>query len=165
MRITMIAEYGVICAIHLARRAGTAVSVRALADAEQLPADSAEQVLMRLRRAGVVRSTRGAHGGYELARPPALISIRDVVAASEESAFELNCTSHPVDHDRCSPDHGCSIRPVWMLLQQKIDQVLASVSLADLLAQETQVQTLIGLTRRARNPDAPRGPELATVVK
>jgi Rrf2 family transcriptional regulator, iron-sulfur cluster assembly transcription factor len=149
MRITIVAEYGVICAVYLARNSGAAVSARALADAEQLSPDSAEQVLIRLRRAGVVRSTRGAHGGYELARPAALISIRDIVVAPEGSPFEVNCTSHQVDTDRCSPDHACSIRPVWLLLQQKIDQVLASVSLADLLAQETQVETLIGLSRAA----------------
>lgn len=154
MRITVVAEYGVICAVHLARNAGAAVSVRALSDAEQLSPDSAEQVLMRLRRAGVVRSTRGVRGGYELARPAALISIRDIVVASEESPFELNCTSHPVDTQRCSPDHACSIRPVWLLLQRKIDDVLASVSLADLLAQESQVGTLIGLSRRSRTLEA-----------
>ncbi len=150
MRIPLVAEYGVICAIHLARNGGAAVSVRALADAEQLSPDTAEQVLMRLRRAGVVRSTRGARGGYELARPPVLISIHDIVVASEESAFELNCTQHPVDSRRCSPDHACSIRPVWLLLQQKIDHVLASVSLADLLAEEPRVQGLVGLSRRSR---------------
>ena len=148
MRIPVGAEYGVICAMHLARNAGTAVSVRAVADAEQISADTAEQVLMRLRRAGVVRSKRGAHGGYELGRPPALISIRDIVLASQESTFELNCTDHPVDSLRCSPHHACSIRPVWLMLQQRIDHVLASVSLADLLAEEPRVQTLVGLSGR-----------------
>jgi Rrf2 family transcriptional regulator, iron-sulfur cluster assembly transcription factor len=149
MRVTLVAEYGVICAMHLARNAGAAVSVRSLADAQQLPADSAEQVLMRLRRGGVARSTRGAQGGYELARAPALISVRDVVVACEDSAFELNCTHHQVDTVRCSPDHACSIRPVWLLLQQRIDQVLGGVTLADLLAEEPRVQTLIGLSRRS----------------
>ncbi len=157
VRIPLAAEYGVICAMHLARNAGAAIPVRVLADAEQLSPDSAEQVLLRLRRGGVVRSTRGAHGGYELARPAALISIRDVVIASEESPFELNCTEHPVDSRRCSPDHACSIRPVWLMLQQKIDHVLAGVSLADLLAEEPRVQTLIGLSRRSRADAAPIG--------
>ena len=48
--------------------------------------------------------------------------------------FDLHCVSHPVGEERCSSSHNCSIRPVWMLLQRKIDDVLEGVRLADLLA-------------------------------
>ena len=71
MRITTWAEYGVICALHLARRSGEGpVTGREIADAERLPADYVEQILLRLRRAGIVPASRGAHGGYALARTP-----------------------------------------------------------------------------------------------
>ena len=70
MRITTLAEYGVICALHLARRASEGpITGREIADVERLPADYVEQILLRLRRADLVRSTRGARGGYALARP------------------------------------------------------------------------------------------------
>ena len=62
--------------------------------------------------------------------------MRDVIAASEHSTFELHCTSHPVEEERCASSHNCSIRPVWMLLQRRIDDVLESVRLSDLLMQE-----------------------------
>ena len=146
VRITTWAEYGIICALHLAKRGGNGpVTGREIAAVERLPADYVEQILLRLRRADIIRSTRGAHGGYSLARPPAQVSVRDVIAASELSTFDLHCVSHPVGEERCSDAGNCSIRPVWVLLQQRIDEVLESVNLADLLADEPEVRQRVGL--------------------
>jgi len=147
VRITTLAEYGVICALHLARRVTDGpITGREIAETEQLPADYVEQILLRLRRAGIIRSTRGAHGGYALAKDAAEISIRDVIAASETTTFDLHCVSHPVGEERCSSAHNCSIRPVWMLLQRKIDDVLDGVRLADLLSEESEVRIRVGLS-------------------
>jgi Rrf2 family protein len=146
VRITTWAEYGIICALHLAKRSADGpVTGREIAAVERLPADYVEQILLRLRRAGIIRSTRGAHGGYTLARPPADVSVRDVIAASELSTFDLHCVSHPVGAERCSDSGNCSIRPVWVLLQQKIDEVLESVNLEDLLVDEPAVRQRVGL--------------------
>jgi Rrf2 family protein len=146
VRITTLAEYGVICALHLARRASQGpVTGRDIAARERLPVDYVEQILLRLRRAGLVRSTRGARGGYALARAAEAISVRDVIAASELTTFDLHCVSHPVEEERCSASHACSIRPVWVLLQQRIDDVLASVRLSDLLLEESEVRARVGL--------------------
>ena len=146
MRITTLAEYGVICALHLARRVAEGpVTGRDIAESERLPGDYVEQILLRLRRAGIVASTRGARGGYALARPADQISIRDVIEASEMTTFDLHCVSHPVEEERCSSAHNCSIRPVWILLQRRIDDVLDSVHLSDLLAEESEVRTRVGL--------------------
>jgi Rrf2 family transcriptional regulator, iron-sulfur cluster assembly transcription factor len=150
VRITTLAEYGVICALHLARRASQEpVTGREIAARERLPVDYVEQILLRLRRAGLVQSTRGARGGYALARPPEDISVRDVIAASELTTFDLHCVSHPVEEERCSASHACSIRPVWVLLQQRIDDVLASVRLSDLLHEESEVRARVGLAPAA----------------
>ena len=146
MRITTWAEYGLICALHLARRSDDGpVTGRDIAAREALPADYVEQILLRLRRADIVKSTRGARGGYSLARPAELISVRDVIAASELATFELHCTTHPVNEDRCSASHNCSIRPVWQMLQRKIDDVLESVHLSDLMQDEAIVRGRVGL--------------------
>jgi DNA-binding IscR family transcriptional regulator len=102
-----------------------------------------------------VRSTRGAHGGYALARSSAEISIRDVIAASEMMTFDLHCVSHPVEEERCSASHNCSIRPVWMLLQRKIDDVLEGVRLSDLLHEEAEVRERVGLAAVAPTVVAP----------
>lgn len=146
MRITTLAEYGVICALHLARRADEGpVTGRDIAERERLPADYVEQILLRLRRADIVRSTRGARGGYALARAAESISIRDVIEASEETTFDLHCVTHPVGEQRCSSAQTCSIRPVWLLLQRKIDDVLDGVRLSDLLLEESAVRERVGL--------------------
>lgn len=160
MRITTLAEYGVICALHLAKRVSEGpITGREVAARERLPVDYVEQILLRLRRAGIVRSTRGARGGYELAHTPETISIRAVIAASESTTFDLHCVSHPVEEERCSASHMCSIRPVWQLLQQKIDDVLEGIRLSDLLHEESEVRTLVGLPDReiAEAADLPRG--------
>ncbi|MBL8959349.1 MAG: Rrf2 family transcriptional regulator, partial [Gemmatimonadetes bacterium] len=81
MRITTWAEYGVICALHLAKRLEDGpVTGRDLAAREALSADYVEQILIRLRRAGLLVSTRGAKGGYSLARSPDAITVREIIA-------------------------------------------------------------------------------------
>jgi Rrf2 family protein len=146
VRITTWAEYGLICALHLARRAGEGpITGREIAGRERLPADYVEQILLRLRRAGLVNSTRGARGGYSLAKTPQEISVREVIAASELGTFDLHCVSHPVGEERCAESQSCSIRPVWVMLQRKIDDVLDSVHLGDLLVDERTVRQRVGL--------------------
>ncbi|MGH7650070.1 MAG: hypothetical protein ACREND_18340, partial [Gemmatimonadaceae bacterium] len=56
-----------------------------------------------------------------------------------------HCVSHPVDDERCSASNACSIRPVWVLLQQKIDAVLDGVHLSDLMHEEPAVRERVGL--------------------
>jgi len=139
MRVTTWTEYSLLIALHLAKRgrAGSGpVAARELAEFERLPADYVEQILLRLRRAGLVESVRGARGGYNLAREPETITVRDVMTASEHQTFEVNCTTHPVDADRCHPASACSIRPVWHALQRRVDELLSGITLADLLKEQ-----------------------------
>lgn len=139
MRVTTWTEYSLLIALHLAKRGRSGsepVAARELAEFERLPADYVEQILLRLRRAGLVESVRGARGGYYLAREPETITVRDVMSASEHQTFEINCTSHPVDADRCHPASACSIRPVWHALQRRVDELLSGITLADLLKEQ-----------------------------
>jgi Rrf2 family protein len=148
MRVTTWTEYSLIIALHLARRGRgepDPIAARELAEIERLPADYVEQILLRLRRAGLVESVRGARGGYFLARTPGDITVYDVMSASEHQTFELNCATHPVDAERCSPGSSCSIRPVWHALQRRIDELLSSITLADLLRDQPRQAELISM--------------------
>jgi len=148
MRVTTWAEYGLIVSVHLAHRAGEGpVAARELAEKERLPGDYVEQILLRLRRAGIISSVRGARGGYLLARPSSDITVKDVLDASEHGTFEVNCEQHRVDDSRCCEEVACSIRPVWMLLRQRIDEVLGGIRLADLLGSEADVREALGLVQ------------------
>jgi Rrf2 family transcriptional regulator, iron-sulfur cluster assembly transcription factor len=149
MRVTTWTEYSLIITIHLARRGKTGngpVAARELAETERLPGDYVEQILLRLRRAGLVESVRGAKGGYFLAKEPAQISVRDVMTASEHQTFEMNCEHHPVDAERCGPGTACTIRPVWQALQNRVDDLLGGITLADLLKEQGEVQELVTLS-------------------
>lgn len=158
MRITTWAEYGLICALHLARKNSDGpVTGREIAESEKLPSDYVEQIMLRLRRAEIVRSTRGAKGGYMLARAPQDITVKDVLHASELATFDLHCVSHPVNEERCADSGECSIRPVWVLLQQRIDEVLAGVKLSDLLEREAVVRDRVGLVPISSRTSATRG--------
>lgn len=148
MRFTTQAEYGLICALHLARHGGSGpVAARELAEIEDLPADYTEKILRRLRQAGLVTSVRGVSGGFELARGPEAISVKDVVEATEGQTFEINCDTHPIGPERCAESHDCSIRPVWHALKRRIDELLEEIRLADLVREdEARVQELIDIT-------------------
>src|SRR3989442_14757176 len=117
MRVTTWAEYGLIVSIHLARRTGKGpVAARELSEQERLPHDYVEQILLRLRRAGLVESVRGARGGYMLAGEPPGVRVKDVLEAAEHVTFEGNCDLHREDEERCDPATACSIQPFWGLL-------------------------------------------------
>ena len=149
MRVTTWTEYSLIIALHLAKRGRSGrdpVAARELAEIERLPADYVEQILLRLRRASLVESVRGARGGYYLARDPGAITVFDVMTASEHQTFEINCASHPVDAERCSPGSACSIRPVWHALQRRIDELLSGITLADLLKEQPAPVELVTIS-------------------
>ena len=71
--------------------------------------------------------------------------MREVIAAAELATFVVHCESHPVDKSRCSRSQNCSIRPVWLMLERKINDVLDSVALSDLLFSEALVRERVGL--------------------
>lgn len=140
MRVTTWGEYGMLVAVHLARRVGEGpVTARALATQENLPPDYVEQILLRLRRAGVISSVRGARGGYLLGRAPAEITVKDVLEAAERVTFEVNCNRHPTNAERCDPSVECTVRPVWRMLAMRINDFLSGITLADLLHDEAHV--------------------------
>ena len=146
MRVTTWTEYSLIISLHLARRGGERpVAARDISESERLPGDYVEQILLRLRRAGLVESVRGARGGYLLARAPETISVHDVMAACDHQIFEINCDTHQVDDERCGNGAQCSIRPVWRALRNRVDDLLRGVTLTDLMQEESRVQELVGI--------------------
>ncbi|MDX1660260.1 MAG: Rrf2 family transcriptional regulator [Gemmatimonadota bacterium] len=149
MRFTTQAEYGLICALHLAKNGGDGpVAAREMSEIEGLPSDYTEKILRRLRQAGLVNSIRGVSGGFELARAPEKITVRDVIVATEGTTFEVNCETHKVDpNTRCGERHDCSIRPVWLALKDRIDGLLDRIRLSDLVEQrESEMEELIDVT-------------------
>jgi Rrf2 family protein len=111
------------------------LSLAEIAEAERLPAGYLEQLVMPLRRAGLIEGTRGAHGGYELARPPAQLTVGAVMRALEGPVTPVECLATDYLAGTCDREVGCLSRPVWQRVKNSVDQVLDSMTLADLCAE------------------------------
>ena len=133
------AEYGVRVMIQLGRRHGAGPAPLAgIAEAEGLPLPYLEQLVARLRRADLVTATRGAHGGYELARPPAEISMGEVVSALEGSMVPMQCFTEPgtkrvlCNHETDGYDH-CATKLLWTRVQGSVARALEQTTLDELV--------------------------------
>src|SRR5215217_1340250 len=131
------AEYGVRVMAHLARRNGEEpISLGVIADAEGLPLAYLEHLVQRLRRAELVESRRGAHGGYSLARPAVEITMAEVVAALEGEIAPIECITADADGAVVCAREGdapCPTKLLWTRVQGSIVRTLNDMTLADLV--------------------------------
>ena len=133
-------EYGVRVMIQLGRRHGAGpVSLAEVAESEQLPLAYLEQLIARLRKAELVSSTRGAHGGYELARAPEKITMAQVVEALEGTLAPMQCLTDPVTHrvlcnHELDADESCATKLLWTRVQGSVNRALEQTTLAELVA-------------------------------
>jgi Rrf2 family transcriptional regulator, cysteine metabolism repressor len=133
------AEYGVRLMIELGRQPGsTPVSLNSVAEAEHLPLSYLEHLVAKLRKAGLVTSTRGAHGGYRLAKPATEIRMDDVVQALEGQIAPMECFHEtPEGRVLCSHEDnsagGCATKLLWTRVQNGVTKALAGTTLAELV--------------------------------
>jgi len=127
-------EYGVRMMVELARHHGAGpISLAEMADHEALPRPYLEQLVVSLREAGLVQSTRGAHGGYELSRDPDQIKMGEVLRALEGPIAPMVCASEDPSHAGiCDRTGYCTVNHLWLTVQRAISGALDSVTLADL---------------------------------
>lgn len=127
------AHYGLRAMTELAKAYGQGrLSLAEIAQVERLPAGYLEQLAMPLRHAGLIEGKRGPHGGYELAKPPAEVTVGAVVRALEGPVVPVECLSVEYVPDSCVRESVCLSRSVWQLVKESVDHVLDSVTLADL---------------------------------
>src|SRR5688572_3311565 len=131
------AEYGIRVMAHLARTGGDGpISLGTIADSEGLPLAYLEHLVQRLRKAGLVESRRGAHGGYTLAREAADISMAEVVRALEGEIAPIECISADADGVLvCVREHDepCPTKFLWTRVQGSIVRTLNEMTLDDLV--------------------------------
>ncbi len=130
MKLSTRSRYGVRMMIELARHAGEKpVFLRDIAASEALSEKYLSLIVLPLRGAGLVRSVRGAKGGYLLAHEPQDISLCDIVEAVDGEISLVDCATHPEICDRVP---GCPTRHVWQALSTGLRNALAAVTLHDL---------------------------------
>jgi len=134
VKVSTRGEYGMRAMVELSRRYGDGPTpLSTIADASTVPAAYLEHLMRELRNENLVKSTRGAHGGYELTRAPSDILVGQVYRALEGPVAPMDCVSEvPVD-DVCPLIEGCVTRIAWVKVRDSIIDVLDSTSLADLL--------------------------------
>ena len=140
MIFTTKAEYGVRLLVELGRQdPGTPVSLKAIAAAEALPLAYLERIVALLKKSGLVESTRGAHGGYRLARPADAITMDEAVLALEGVVAPMSCFVDDRDGNRvlCSHEadqgHGCATKLLWTRVQGGMVEAMRKTTLAELI--------------------------------
>src|SRR5579884_1069949 len=137
MRISSKGHYGLLAVAELARRYDQGlVSLGEIASAEHLPLPYLEQIIAPLRMAGLVEATRGLHGGYRLARNPCEVTVGEVVRWLEGPIALVECTSEGYVSGACEREAGCTSRGVWHQVSDAINNVLNTLTLADLIENE-----------------------------
>ena len=106
-----------------------------IAERQAVPEHFLDQLLITLRRAGLLKSQRGPQGGHMLARPPQQISMRDIIRALDGSTAPMECLPNP---SVCQLAPGCAIRGVWQEVENFAEQLLLSTTL-DQLAERHRV--------------------------
>jgi Rrf2 family protein len=135
-------EYGLRCLLQVARRApgpeSEPTSIRDVADAEGLSVDYAAKLLRILRQGELIDSERGCGGGYRMARPAGSVTVAEALSVLDTPLYSAEfCEGHAGQRECCVHRGKCVISPVWRAVEAAVNQVLAGVTLSDLLATPT----------------------------
>jgi FeS assembly SUF system regulator len=129
LRVSKLTDYATVVMTCLAAGDGV-MSAQALADRARLEVPTVSKLLKQLAQAGLVASTRGINGGYQLSRAPERVTIADIVTAMEGPIGMTECSAHA---GLCGHEPHCGVRVNWQRINQAIAGALANVTLADML--------------------------------
>ncbi len=133
MRLTTKGRFAVTAMIDLAQRqANGPVTLAGISDRQKISLSYLEQLFGKLRRHSIVASVRGPGGGYRLARGMEAVSVADIIMAVDEPLDATQCGGR----ENCQDEHRCMTHELWTNLNKRMYEYLASVSLADLVAQQ-----------------------------
>ena len=130
LRITRLTDYGTVLLAHLAEHQEAVCSAADVASATGIAVPTVSKILKSLGRSGLVTSTRGANGGYQLARDPHDISAADIIDALEGPVSITECSGA---NSQCEHEGVCSVGGAWQQVNVAIRRALDDVSLSDLL--------------------------------
>ena len=114
------------------------VSVKSLAKRQDISVKYMEQLIPLLKLAGLIRSVRGAGGGYTLSKHADQIKLRDIIDALEGSIFPVDCVDNP---EMCDRAKKCVTYEIWKDIQNTINNMLDSITLADIVKRQLQINS------------------------
>lgn len=144
MKLSTKGKYAVVAVVDLALHSqGRPMALSEIADRQKLPTQYLEQLFSKLRRCGLVKSTRGQSGGYTLARAPHQIQILDVLQAVEESVQTTRCA--PDSHKSCiGGSEKCLTHQLWRGLENQVLGYLQTVTIDDVCNRRLPVVNVYG---------------------
>ena len=154
LRISRLTDYATVILANLAGQPGRVQTATALAEQTRIAAPTVSKLLKQLQKTNLVTSTRGLHGGYQLARPATEISAADILDALEGPVALTDCAA---GHGHCGIEGTCSVSRVWQRLNQAIRRSLSEVTLAQLAGLDASQVRLPALEREVKLP-TPRLP-------
>jgi len=133
-------RYGLRAMVDLALHSETEpVSIASIAARQKISESYLEQLIAKLRRAGLVTSVRGAGGGYILSRETERISVGDVLRALEGSLDPVECPGLS-DENRCGKEDVCVTKYVWRRISDSINRTADEIKISDLVKESREVQ-------------------------
>ena len=139
MKLSTKGRYGLRAVIDLALTSeNEAVSISSIAARQSLSESYLEQLMGKLRKAGIVKSIRGAQGGYRLGRPPEEISVGDILRALEGDLDPVDCMALKHKEGGCVGQDACVTRYVWQKISDSINETVDGILLSTLLEESRQ---------------------------
>ena len=136
MRISTRGRYGARAMLDLAERYQKGpISLKDLAQGQEISPKYLEQLLVPLRSTGIINSVRGARGGYMLAKDPAQVTLAEIVIVVEGSLAPVHCVDDPAG---CHRYHNCVTHQVWCEIGRAVNDILSEITLADLVKKQKE---------------------------
>lgn len=143
MKLTTKGRYGLRAVIDLAKYAkNEPVSLSDVAERQGISISYLEQLMAKLKKAGIVQSTRGAQGGYSLAKNSEIISVGEILRALEGSLSPVDCSAVDGEGEtECSASNFCVTKYVWKRINDSINDTVNNIFLSELLAESENVKS------------------------
>ncbi|MCL1791131.1 MAG: Rrf2 family transcriptional regulator [Peptococcaceae bacterium] len=137
MKFTTRGRYSVQIMVDLSQHISEGpISLKSIADRHNLSESYLEQLISELRKADLVRSVRGAQGGYVLQRDPGQITVGEIIRSVAGSIAPVDCEHQTETMScRCDPDEQCLTRDLWVRVRDSVNELVDSIYLSDLVKQ------------------------------
>jgi Rrf2 family transcriptional regulator, cysteine metabolism repressor len=139
MRVTAKGEYATQAVLHLSLQYPEVVTIHEIAQRHHIPLKYLEQILLELKRGGILESRRGVRGGYTLARAPEQISVGQVLRIVDGAFAESSCIHNEMMGGVCVEGESCGLKQVWRDVQSSVEKILFATSF-----EEVRRRTLSG---------------------
>jgi Rrf2 family transcriptional regulator, iron-sulfur cluster assembly transcription factor len=138
MRITTRGRYGLRAVLKLTlTETGKPVSIRELSAIEGISPEFLEQIFFRLRKAGIIKSTRGPGGGFQMERDPSTVTVKEIFDAVGEEISMTPCTGDEGERTPCTHEERCLAHDMWEATSKHFDDYFSGITITDILEKKT----------------------------